>query len=179
MTEDVLARRYAEALLDLAMEEKIHEQVKDELHISSAVFEGSDLKKTLMNASLSLESKLAIVDEIGKRLKSGRMMNNFLKLLVEKNRIGEIKLINVAFQQCYDEKVGRLRAEIVLPKEASSAEVEEIRKGLEKSTGKKVVLDVKIDPSVIGGIVARLGGVIYDGSLRTQIGNIKKNIMRG
>ena len=179
MTGDVLAGRYADALLDLTLEEKIHEQVRAELETFTTLFEERDLNRALVNPSLSLEDKLALLDEFGGKLKLNKLLNNFLKLLVERKRIGALKSINEAFQQKFDDKVGRIRAEITLPKEASKAEVEEIQKGLEKSTGKDIVMDVKVDPSLIGGVVARVGSVIYDGSLRTQIGNIKKNIMRG
>lgn len=179
MTGDVLASRYADALLELVLEEKTHEQVRDELERFSTLIEDSELKRSLVNPSLNLDDKLALLDEFGKKLKLNKTLNNFLKILVEKKRIGALKLINEAFQRHFDAKVGRIRAEIILPKEASKVEVEEIQKGLEKSTGKDIVMDVTVDPSLLGGVVARVGSVIYDGSLRTQIGNIKKNIMRG
>jgi F-type H+-transporting ATPase subunit delta len=78
-----------------------------------------------------------------------------------------------------DEKVGRVRAEVVLPSEVGKGEIKEIKKGLEKATGKEVVLDVSIDPALLGGVVARVGSIVYDGSIRTQLENIKNNIMRG
>ncbi len=74
---------------------------------------------------------------------------------------------------------GRVKTELILPFEPTKAEENEIKKGLEKSTGKKVVINVKVDPDLIGGVIARVGSTIYDGSIRTQLENIKNNIMRG
>ncbi len=175
----MLARRYADALLSLALEEKVHEQVREELESFSAVFEESGLRKTLVDPSLGLDDKKALLDSVGKKMKFTKIFDNFLKLLVEKKRVGELKLINHVFQSLYDESVGRLRAQVKLPVEADELQISAIKKGLKKSTGKEIVMDVTIDPSLIGGIVAQVGSVIYDGSLKTQLENIKKNIMRG
>ena len=67
----------------------------------------------------------------------------------------------------------------MIPFEPAKADEEEIRKGLEKATGKKVIMDIKVDPELIGGVVARVGSIVYDGSIRTQLNNIKNNIMKG
>jgi F-type H+-transporting ATPase subunit delta len=90
-----------------------------------------------------------------------------------------VAAINEAFQDLFDEKAGRVKAEVILPYEPDKAESEGIRKGLEKATGKSVVMDVTVDPELIGGVVAKVGSLVYDGSVRTQLENIKTNIMRG
>ena len=179
MTGGVLATRYAKALLALAVEEKKHDAIKNELDSFSGAFEESGLEKLFLDPSLGLDEKLSLLNTLGKEFKLNKILLNFLKLLVEKKRIGELKLINHTFQSLLDEKVGRIRAEVVLPGKADAAQISAIKKGFEKSTGKEVIVDVKVDPSIIGGVIANVGSVVYDGSLKTQLNNIKKNIMRG
>lgn len=179
MTGEVLARRYAGALVDLAFEEKAHDAVRAQLNALAGVAVESGLIAALLDPSLGLDDKLALVDEIAGKFKFEKTLANFVKLLVEKKRIGDIVAINEVFQMILDEKVGRVRAEVILPSTAGKDEIEEIKKGLEKATGKEVVLDVSIDPALLGGVVARVGSIVYDGSIRTQLENIKNNIMRG
>lgn len=179
MTGEVLARRYAGALVDLAFEEKAHDAVRDQLNAFAGVAVESGVMAALVDPSLGLDEKLALIDEIAGSLKFEKVLASFVKLLVEKKRIGDIVAINEVFQMILDEKVGRVRAEVILPSEADKGEIEEIKKGLEKVTGKEVALDVSIDSALLGGVVARVGSIVYDGSIRTQLENIKNNIMRG
>jgi F-type H+-transporting ATPase subunit delta len=179
LTGEVLARRYAGALADLAFEEKAHDAVRTQLNAFAGIAVESGIVAALLDPSLGLDEKIALVDEVAGTLKFEKILANFVKLLVEKKRIGDIVAINEVFQMILDEKVGRVRAEVVLPSAAGKDEIEEIKKGLEKATGKEVVLDVSIDPALLGGVVARVGSIVYDGSIRTQLENIKNNIMRG
>jgi len=179
LTGGVLAGRYAEALIDIALEEKAEEKIKGELTGFLEIFEGSDLKKVFLDPSCTLEDKLGILGEIGAKLGLSGTLTNFLSLLMENKRMGQLKDINDAFQDILDAKLGRVRADVSLPLEPAASEVEGIRKALEKSTGKKVVMDISVDPNILGGVVAKVGSTIYDGSLKTQINNLKKSIMRG
>ena len=179
MTGDVLAIRYASALIEIAEEDKSQDKVGSQLADFTKACENSELKKILLDPSCSVEDKTAVVAQIADKLKLDVTLRNFAMVLVENKRIGSIAAINDAFQALYDERAGRVKAEVFIPFEAGKNEEDEIRKGLEKATGKQVVMDVKIDPDLIGGVVARVGGIIYDGSIRTQLENIKNNIMRG
>lgn len=179
MTGDVLSIRYATALIELAKEEKVHEEVGQELARFADACEGSDLKKVLLDPSCDLDSKLSIVDDISGKLKIKGTLKNFARLLVEKKRIGLVASVNESYQFLCDEAAGRVQAQVTIPFEPAKADEEEIRKGLEKATGKKVIMDIKVDPELIGGVVARVGSIIYDGSIRTQLNNIKNNIMKG
>lgn len=179
MTGDVLSIRYATALIELAVEEKAQEEIGQELDRFAEACEGSDLKKVLLDPSCDLETKLAIVDDVAAKLKIKGTLKNFARLLVEKKRIGLVRSINESYQLLCDEAAGRVKTEVTVPFEPAKGEEDEIRKGLEKATGKKVVMDITVDPELIGGVVARVGSVIYDGSIRTQLNNIKNNMMKG
>ncbi|MDH3972866.1 MAG: ATP synthase F1 subunit delta [Deltaproteobacteria bacterium] len=179
MTGDVLSIRYATALIELAAEEKAREEVGRELARFSDICEGSDLEKVLLDPSCDLDTKLAIVDDVAGKLKVKGTLKNFVRLLVDKKRISLLKSINESYQLLCDEAAGRVKTEVTIPFKPAGSDEEEIRKGLEKATGKKVIMDISVDPELIGGVVARVGSVIYDGSIRTQLNNIKNNMMKG
>lgn len=179
MTGNVLARRYAGALIDLCLEGEVHEEVGEQLGRFGEVFEGTDLKKIFLDPSCTVGDKLAILDKVADGLKLEKILRNFLKLLIENKRMGEFRDIRETFGLLLDERVGRVGAEVVLSYEPEKGEVEDIRKGLEKATGKAVVMDVRVDPELIGGVVARVGSIVYDGSLSRQLENIKNTITKG
>lgn len=179
MTGGVLALRYATALIDLAREENNLEEAGLQLAVLAKACEDSNLRKVLLDPSCSIDDKLKIIEAVSKKLKLNKTLENFSKVLVENKRTALLGSINESFQELYDGIMGRVKTELIVPFKPTSEEEDEIRNGLEKSTGKKVVINVKVDPELIGGVIARVGNTIYDGSLRTQLRNIKNNIMRG
>ena len=179
MTGDILVLRYATALIGLSEEEKVQDEVGAQLATFAAACGEGELRKVLLDPSCSHADKAAILADVAGRLKLSGLLKNFVMVLLENKRLDLIAAINGAYQQLFDEKAGRVKAEVSLPYEPDKTESEEIRKGLEKATGKKVVMDVTVDPGLIGGVVAKVGSLVYDGSVRTQLENIKNNIMRG
>ncbi len=174
-----MARRYAGALIELGMEEGIHEKVGEELFAFGEAFKKADLKKVFLDPSCTVEEKLSVLDRVADKMGFTSIVRNFLKLLVERKRVGEIGAISEAFKALLDEKVGRVSAEVILPYQPDEKEAAEIRKGFERITGKAVIMDVKVDPSLIGGVIGKVGSTVYDGSLKTQLENIKNSITRG
>ena len=179
MTGDVLVLRYATALIELSEEEKIQAEVGSQLADFAGACGDGELRKVLLDPSCSHADKAAILGDVAGKLKLSDLLKNFVMVLLENKRLALVAAINEAFQALFDEKAGRVKAEVVLPFEPDKAESEEIRKGLERATGKDVVMDVTVDPELIGGVVAKVGSLVYDGSVRTQLENIKNNIMRG
>lgn len=179
MTGDVLVLRYATALIELSEEEKVQAEIDSQLADFASACGQGDLGKVLVDPSCSQADKAAIIDAVAAKLKLSDLFKNFVMVLLENKRLGLIADINEAFQALFDERAGRVKAEVILPYEPDKAESEEIRIGLEKATGKDVVMDVTVDPELIGGVVAKVGSLVYDGSVRTQLENIKNNIMRG
>lgn len=175
----MLSIRYATALIELAAEEKTQDEIGQELGRLADACEDAGLKKILIDPSCDLNTKLAVVDGVADKLKIKKTLKNFARLLVERKRIGLLKSINESYQFLSDEAAGRVKTEVTLSFEPAESDKENIRKGLEKATGKKVVMDIKVDPELIGGVVARVGSIVYDGSIRTQLNNIKNNIMKG
>ena len=106
-------------------------------------------------------------------------MTAFLLLLFDKGRIGFISDINDFYQKLADELKGVARASLVSATEISSGAIEKIRMTLSKKTGKDIVLEVEQDPGLIGGIVTRIGDLVLDGSIKTQLLNMRESFKRG
>jgi F-type H+-transporting ATPase subunit delta len=102
-----------------------------------------------------------------------------LKLLFDKGRFGFLGAINEFYQKLADDLKGVARASLVSANELSSEAVEKIRKALSKKTGKDIVLDIKTDPALIGGVVTKIGDLVLDGSIKTQLLNMRESLKRG
>jgi F-type H+-transporting ATPase subunit delta len=100
-------------------------------------------------------------------------------LLFDKGRMGYIGEINNFYQKLADELKGIARASLVSATELASDIVEKIRASLSQKTGKDIILEVEQDPSLIGGIVTKIGDLVLDGSIKTQLSNMRESLRRG
>jgi F-type H+-transporting ATPase subunit delta len=106
-------------------------------------------------------------------------MKSLFNLLIEKNRVIHLKDINTFYKALIDENANVARAQLTTAVELDDAAVGEIAQTLEKMTGKKIIVELQHDPDLIGGVVARIGDLVLDGSVRTQLLNIKESLKRG
>lgn len=175
-----VARRYAKALLKIGQEDGNAERYGEEL----ALFEGflkaeERLRSVLTNPAIHPSQRKAVVKDLAPRLDLSEVVLKFLELLVERNRIPVLSEIVEVYRELLDEAMGRVRGVLYTPFEVSEEKLNEIVKGLEEQTGKKVILRVEIDPSLIGGAVAKIGGVVYDGSIKAQLKRFRENLAKG
>ncbi|MGD9009641.1 MAG: ATP synthase F1 subunit delta, partial [Desulfobacteraceae bacterium] len=113
------------------------------------------------------------------KLNLSKVMSAFLMLLFDKGRVGFLVSINDFFQKLADELKGVAQASLVSATELSAETIEKIRSALSKRAGKEIVLDVKQDPGLIGGIVTKIGDLVLDGSIKTQLLNMRESLKRG
>jgi F-type H+-transporting ATPase subunit delta len=106
-------------------------------------------------------------------------MKSFLTLLFDKGRFAYLSSISDFYQKLADELKGIARASLVSAAPLSSEAVEKIRKTLSERTGKDIVLDVAEDPGLIGGVVTRIGDLVLDGSIKTQLLNMRESLKKG
>jgi F-type H+-transporting ATPase subunit delta len=106
-------------------------------------------------------------------------MSSFLILLFDKGRIGFLSSINRFYQKLADELQGIARANLVSATELSSETVDKIRTALSKKTRQNIILEVEQDPNLIGGIITRIGDLVLDGSIKTQLLNMRESLKRG
>ncbi|KJS33577.1 MAG: ATP synthase subunit delta [Desulfatitalea sp. BRH_c12] len=175
-----IARRYAKALLLIGKEDGQTEQYRQELDsIARMMADDEYLANTIANPLYKFGERKQVLVKVIEKLDLTRVMSAFLQLLFEKGRIGFIGSINDFYQMLADEVKGVARASLVSASELTADTIEKIRSALSRKTGKEVVLEVEQDPGLIGGIVTRIGDLVLDGSIRTQLLNMRDSLKRG
>lgn len=175
-----IARRYAKALLKIGREDGNLERYGEELALFNNYMQAEErLRAALVNPTIPSFQRGAVIQELAPRLGLSEVMVRFLRLLVERNRMEILPEIVEVYGELLDEAMGRVRGVLYVPFELPEQKLQEIVKGLEERVGKKVILRVKLDPSIIGGAVAKIGGVVYDGSIKTQLKRLRENLAKG
>jgi len=175
-----IARRYAKALLLIGKEDGQAEIYREELEgFSGLLAQEKNLEQAICNPLYDTASRKKVLNGILEKLELSRVMETFFLLLFDKGRIGFVGAINDFYQRLADELRGIARASLVSATELSSDTVERIREALSKKTNREVILDVEQDPSLIGGIVTRIGDLVLDGSIKTQLLNMRESLKRG
>jgi F-type H+-transporting ATPase subunit delta len=173
-----LAERYANALVDVALENKQADQVKQELAAFAAmVRESHDLHAFLANPSITRAIKHAAIEQLVQRMGASRTLRNYLFVIVDQRRAGMLIEIEQAFSALLDARQGITQATVTSAAELTSAERAEIDAALVKLTGRKAQAQCKTDPSLIGGAVIRIGSTIYDGSVRAQLDRMRAKMI--
>ena len=180
MISSSITRRYAEALMSIGVEENNSSKFEKELQRVNQVIQGSmELKAVLYSSVYPNKSKKLIMKDINEKLQLSETVDNFLSLIIDKNRVEFLPLIIKRYEEILDSIEGRIRAEVVFAKKMPDRVVKKIRDAFQKSSGKEVILEIKEDSSILGGAITKLGNVIYDGSVKTQLENIKRSIIKG
>lgn len=180
MISNAIARRYAKALVQLGAEEGAVDRFGAELARAAAVLGTSaDLRLILGSPAYRIEAKREILKDVIAKLSLSGSVANFLQVLLDRGRIGCLPQIVQSYESLADELSGVVRPLLVSAVSLEDAQVEEMKSALSKATGKKVVLSVKVDPSLIGGVVTKIGDKVFDGSVRTQLDRIRDILQKG
>jgi len=175
-----IARRYAKALLLIGKEDGQIDTYRQELGaFAKLVEQEKSLQQVLVNPLYNVDGRKNVLMSVTGNLKLSKSMTMFLLFLFDKGRIGFLNNINDFFQKFADELKGVARASLVSATELSSETVDKIRSALSKRTGKDIILEVEQDPGLIGGIVTRIGDLVLDGSVKTQLLNMRESLKRG
>jgi len=170
-----IANRYSEALFQIASEEKNYEKYFNDLKAFSAVVrENANLREVLFNPIFDRDEKKAVVGELLEVIGVTGISANFLKLLVDKGRISLLDEIVEAYQQRMDAVLNKARVSVRTAFPLSGELVEEIRKTMEGMTRKNVEMVIEEDPSLLGGMVVKVGDTLYDGSVKAQLNKIRE-----
>jgi len=180
VTNLIVAKRYAKALLEIGREDGQFEQYGQELKQFVSLFDQApDLEKVLANPAFAFENRAQVLANVLAKLGLSPMANNFLRLLMDRGRMRDVRAINIVYAQLVDEAKGIRRAEITAAASLKQAEVDGLTAALKKLAGREVLVEVKEDPSLIGGVVARIGDLVLDGSVKTQLESLKDSLRRG
>ncbi len=175
-----VARRYAKALILIGKEDGQAESYRNELEGVSDLFEKEKaLELAVTNPLYGTANRRKVLETVIQKLNLSQVMSSFLMLLFDKGRIGFLKDIHTDYQALADELKGVARAELISAADLSSDAVDKIRTALSNMIQKDIVLEFKQDPNLIGGIVTRIGDLVLDGSIKTQLLNMKESLKRG
>ena len=175
-----IARRYAKALLMIGKEDGRTGTYRAELdRVSRMVESHTELKQVITNPLYDAAGRKSVLNAIIANLNLSKVMSAFLVLLFDKGRVGFLDNINTFYQKLADELKGVARASLVTASELSPEIIEKIRTTLSRQTGKDIILEVEQDTNLIGGIITKIGDLVLDGSIRTQLVNMKESLKRG
>jgi F-type H+-transporting ATPase subunit delta len=173
-----LAERYAGALVDVAVENKQADQVKQELaDFAALVRESPDLQAFLANPSIARMAKHSAIEAIVTRMGASRTLRNYLFVIVDQRRAGMLIEIQEAFSRLLDARQGITQAKVTSATELTAQERGELGAALAKLTGEKVQAQYTTDAALIGGSVVQIGSTIYDGSVRTQLERMRARMI--
>lgn len=174
-----IARRYAKALMTIGKEDGQAETYKEELGgVVKLLEENKELVQAITNPLYDAESRKKVLEVVVERLGLSRVMTSFLLLCFDKGRIQYLNDIYTFYEKLTDELANIVRADLVSAVELPEESIAKIRDALSEKTGKEVRMDVSVDPALIGGAVTRIGDLVLDGSVRTQLMSFKESLQR-
>ena len=175
-----IARRYAKALVLIGKQDGQTDTYREELGaFANLIDQEKGVQQVLVNPLYDAGGRKKVLETLMEKLNLSQAMTTFLLFLFDKGRIGFVSSINDFFQKFADELKGVARASLVSATELSSETVDKIRSALSERTGKDIILEVEQDPELIGGIVTRIGDLVLDGSVKTQLLNMRESLKRG
>jgi len=177
MKNIILANRYAKAIFSVAGETEAFDEYSKALNDFSETYKAyPEVQDGLTNPVYPLDVRVKVMDYLVKSMGLTGVIKNFLNLVVQKNRAAVLPDIAEAFQALVDEKRNICQGTVVSAMELGAELKDKVQATLEKITGKKVILTSEVDPSIIGGIVAKVGDLVMDGSLSSQLLGLKESI---
>ncbi|MGYP000858250788 len=174
------AHRYAKALFGLAQDEHRHREIRAEIEKLEGLFTDSDeLRDTLLTPRHPAEERKSALRGVANGASISPLVQNFLSYLIDQRRLVDFSSIVSAYGQLADEAEGLVTAEVVSASPMDDRRKDRLRRALTERTGQEVRLEIEIDPSLIGGAVAKVGDLVFDGSLRTQLGQLRNSLTKG
>jgi F-type H+-transporting ATPase subunit delta len=179
MSVETIARRYASALADVVVHSGETAEVKNELKTwDEMIHSNADLHAAFASPAVAHSKKEGILESLLQRTRPTKTTANFLRVLLRNDRLTDLTAINEKFDSVIEERGGRVQGYVTSAHELSESHKAELKQNLENLTGKTVTLNFAIDPELIGGVVTRVGSTVYDGSVRTQLENLREELMQ-
>jgi F-type H+-transporting ATPase subunit delta len=172
-----IARRYARGLFSLAVEMgRVEAWARSLEALREAVEASPDLHDVLSNPVYSKEQRRAIVEKLAAALALDAEPANLLFLLGDRNRLAYLSAVVGTFRALADQHLGRMRATVPSAVKLDDATAQAMADRLSQATRAKVLLERVVDPAILGGVVAQVGSLVYDGSVRTQLEDLRKQL---
>jgi F-type H+-transporting ATPase subunit delta len=170
--------QYAYALADVALERGAAESALKQLtDFTVAYAESAELRNFLASPAVDRHAKHGVIEKLVARLGAGKIIRNFLFVVVDHNRTHILPEIVAAFQEVVRQRQGIAEAEVSTAIELNAAQKAEFAFTLEQMTGKRVEARYSLAPELLGGAVVRIGDAVYDGSLRHQLDEMRARLV--
>jgi F-type H+-transporting ATPase subunit delta len=170
-----IVTRYASAFLDVVTSAKLDvAAVGLELNDFLATWEGSaELRTFFSNPAVAAKQKVAFLDTLNQKLKMKKELRNLLAVLIDNDRIDSVAEVAEAYRTLLQKRLGIQQAEISTARELSDAEQKKLIAEIGKMAGAKIEASFKLDKTILGGAVVRIGSTVYDGSVRGRLERLK------
>lgn len=180
MSENVVARRYAEALADVAIAHNQTEKMGEEVGAFAEMMKTNrELYEVFRSPIISQDDKGRVLNAIIAQTRPGPMTANLMRLLLSHHRLHNLEAVYEQFRREINQRKGIVLAEVTTAEALAAPDKEALTRRIQEMTGKQVELQFKTDASLIGGTITRIGSVVYDGSIRTQLKGIKQRLKEG
>jgi F-type H+-transporting ATPase subunit delta len=180
MARAAAARRYAKALFSLAREENRLAEIREELaQLGQLIADNAELRAVLFQPLHPVAERRAVLRAVSEALGSSLLLRNFQSFLVDQRRLVDWFEIQKEFGRLADAAAGLTQARVTSATPLSQAQRERVQLALEGKSGGRVQLALEVDPTLVGGLIAQVGDLVYDGSLRTQLRQLRASLARG
>jgi F-type H+-transporting ATPase subunit delta len=171
--------RYARAFADVVTAERLDTTKLDQqLNDFLLTWDGSaELRELFVNPAVAAPQKIAVLDKMNVKLKLQKELRNLLAVLIKNDRIGEVGEVAAAYRTELQERQGIRSVEIVTARELSEQDRAGLTAGVGKLAGAKIQASFKLDTSILGGTVVRIGSTVYDGSVRGRLERLKEALV--
>jgi F-type H+-transporting ATPase subunit delta len=177
----VFVARYATAFLEVVTAAKLDTAAIDrEFTDFLATWDSSpELREFFVNPAMPAVQKIAFLDKLNAQLGLRKELRNLLAVLIRNNRIGQVSEVAQTYRRLLQEQLGIRQAEIVTARELTSAEHDTLVAEVGKLAGSRIEARFKLDASILGGAVVRIGSTVYDGSVRGRLDRLKEALIAG
>ena len=174
---DSAASRYASAIFELAIETKSLDKAESDLDLVANIYESNgDFRKVVKSAIFSREQQVGVIKALGKKIKLSDLTIKSLCLMAQKRRLFSIESMVEHFKRLASDHRGEIKVNITSASKLSRSQEDEIRNFFEEETKSSVILNIKQDESLIGGLLIKVGSNLIDSSIRSQLINVENKM---
>lgn len=179
MVTGSLARRYARAVLEIGTANGNLDKLGADLRsLAKAMHDSVELITALTNPAIRRADRRRVIDGLLERIGAVPHSKNLIYLLLDGERLSSVAAISREVDAMIEAKAGRMSAEVTSARPLDATQLSQIITALERLSGKKVSVTRREDPNLLGGVVAKLGDVVYDGSLKTQLRSLRDELTK-
>jgi len=180
MQGTTITRRYGRAIFELAIEaDQSAEVLRDLERVRELCASHDGLADVLFRPVHPASERRGVWNSIARRGELTPVVRNFCAYLIDNGRMGDLPGIVEEVERLVDERAGISRGEIIAAAPLQEADLQRLRTALSERVGRELDLTVSVEPELVGGLIAKVGDLVFDGSLRTQLEQLRSNLTKG